>query len=148
MRRQDRPDRIPQQLRLGMSIRDVFEARGEAAFRRAEADEVEMTTDRRGLVVATGGGAFASERNRKLIHGSGGVSVFLDPPWEIIVRRLEGEATGRPKWIDQRHARSLYDSRLPDYLRASIRLEIDGGEDPQRVTERIVEALSEIACVS
>jgi shikimate kinase len=134
--------------RLGMPIPEIFATLGEDAFRRAEAEEVEMTTDRAGLVVATGGGAFASAGNRRLIHGSGGVSVFLDPPWEVIRRRIDAESSSRPKWTDHDQARRLMTSRRPDYLRASIHLQLDGDEGPVQVAERIAGVLSELACAS
>lgn len=134
--------------RAEMSIAQIFATRGETAFRQAEADEVEMTTDRKGLVVATGGGAFASRENRRLIHGSGGVSIFLDPPWQIIRRRLDGATSSRPKWVDEEQARNLYESRLPTYRMASIHIGLGGDEGPDEVTDRIAEALEEITCAS
>jgi len=134
--------------RAGMPISEIFATLGEAAFRMAEDDEVEMTTDRKGLVVATGGGAFTSRRNRQLIHGSGGVSVFLDPPWETIRSRLAGATSSRPKWVDDAQARELYDSRMPTYRMASVHIDLDGGEDPDETADRIVDALEEISCAS
>lgn len=134
--------------RMGMSIPEIFSTRGEDAFRLAEADEVEMTTDRKGLVVATGGGAFENLENRRHIHGSGGVSIFLDPPWETIRCRMLGESSTRPKWVDESQARRLYESRLPMYRLASIRLDLDGGETPDEIAALIVDELSELACAS
>ncbi|MEE4272724.1 MAG: shikimate kinase [Thermoanaerobaculales bacterium] len=134
--------------RAGMPISEIFATRGEAAFRMAEDDEVEMTTDRKGLVVATGGGAFTSRRNRQLIHGSGGVSVFLDPPWETIRRRLAGATSSRPKWVDDVQARGLYDARMPTYLMATVHIDLAGDEDPNETADRIVDALEEITCGS
>jgi len=132
--------------RSGMSISEIFASLGEAAFRLAEADEIDMATDRKGMVVATGGGAFASAENRRRIHGSGGVSVFLDPSWGVIRRRLDGESSQRPKWEDAAQARKLYKERLADYRRATIHIELDAAETPEAVADRIVSAIAEIAC--
>lgn len=134
--------------RMGMSIPEIFSTRGEDAFRLAEADELEMTTDRRGLVVATGGGVFESVANRRYIHGSGGVSIFLDPPWETIRCRMDGGSSSRPKWVDEEQARRLYESRLRTYRMASVHLELDGGETPDEIAAMIVAELSELACAS
>ncbi len=134
--------------RIGMSIPEIFATRGEDAFRLAEADEVEMTTDRKGLVVATGGGVFESEENRRLIHGSPAVSIFLDPPWETIRCRMQGESSTRPKWVDEGRARRLYESRLATYRMASIHLDLDGRETPDEIAALIVDELSELACAS
>ena len=63
--------------RLGAPIANVFADRGEATFRAAESDELARVAGLADVVVATGGGAFCEPANRELIHGSGGISVFL-----------------------------------------------------------------------
>jgi shikimate kinase len=100
------------------------------------------------LVVATGGGAFSSPDNRRLIEDCGGVSVFLDPPWSVIERRLEGETEHRPNWVDGSQARALYEARAVDYQLSAIHLRIDDGDTPEAIAGRIEAALSETACVS
>jgi shikimate kinase len=136
--------------RMSMSIPEVFSARGEAEFRRIEHTELRATSERQNLVVATGGGAYSSADNRRLIDDCGGLSVFLDPPWSVIERRLAGETVGRPKWIDGDQARSLYDARLDDYRTATVHIPIDGDESPDEIAGRVERALSETetACVS
>lgn len=134
--------------RLEMSIPEVFATLGEEAFRRAETDELARATRRGGLVVATGGGTFSVPSNRRLIDDSGGVSVFLDPPWKVLRRRIETESASRPKWIDERQARRLAESRRADYLRATVHLKLDGAESPQQVAQRVVQELAEAACAS
>jgi len=134
--------------RLGLSVREIFETRGECAFRDAETEELQRITSHQGLVVATGGGAFSNLDNRRLIGESGGVSVFLDLPWTVIRRRLAGGQKRRPKWVDEDHAFALFETRLPDYLLASTRLELEGEETPEEVASLIESALRETVCVS
>jgi shikimate kinase len=133
--------------RLGLSVGEIFELRGESAFRDAETAELERIASRAGLVVAAGGGAFCSPFNREVMHRSGGVSVFLDPPWEVILGRMRASDPGRPKWIDEHHARELYLARVPLYRTASFRIGVDGGEAPEEVGERIAAALAGAPCV-
>ena len=133
---------------MGMSIRELFTSQGESAFRLAETAELERMTSFTDLVVATGGGTFSSPTNRRLIRRSGGISVFLDPPWEAICGRLGGGGGSRPKWIDERHARTLFLQRRPDYLLAEIHLELEGSESSVEVADRITAALAEAACDS
>jgi shikimate kinase len=131
-----------------LSILEIFETRGEDQFRSAETEELERTTHQSELVIATGGGAFSSSINRRMIRRSGGVSVFLDPPWEAISLRLgEGDAD-RPKWVDERHARALFLQRRPEYLIADIHLELQGGQSPTEVADKVCSALSEVQCAS
>ena len=134
--------------RMGMSIPEIFSTRGEAEFRRFESAELKETLTKPNLVVATGGGAFSSPDNRRLIEDCGGVSVFLDPPWSVIERRLEGETGHRPNWVDGDQARALYEARAVDYRMSSIHLRIDDGETPEAIAGRIEAALTETACVS
>ena len=139
---------VPIDLKRWMSIPEIFERRGEAAFRTAETAELELITDREDLVVALGGGAFSVAGNRRLIDASGGISLFLDLPWEAIARRLGEVGPQRPKWIDPTHARTLYRERRGDYESASLRLELDGGETPAEVAESIVALLAEATCAT
>lgn len=134
--------------RMGMSIPEIFSTRGEAEFRRIESAELKATSTETNLVVATGGGAFSSADNRRLIEGCGGVSVFLDPPWSVIERRLEGEVEHRPNWVDGDRARALYEARADDYRMSSIHLRIGDDETPETIAARIEAALAETACVS
>ncbi len=134
--------------RLGMTVGEIFSGPGETVFRAAETAELERIAACDDLVVATGGGAFAASENRALIEGSGGVSVFLDPPWEVIARRLEGVADDRPRWVDAGHARRLLEDRRPAYLAARIHLALSGGETPEEVADLVTGALAETACVS
>lgn len=134
--------------RMGMSIREIFKDRGEEVFREAETAELERMTLHTDLVVATGGGTFSSPANRRMIDRSGGISVFLDPPWEAICGRLGGSDHNRPKWIDERHARTLFIRRRSDYLLAGIHIELRGAESPDEVADRITVALTEAACAS
>jgi shikimate kinase len=134
--------------RFGTPIPDVFADRGEAAFRVAESDELARLARLEDVVVATGGGAFCSEGNREIIHGSGGVSVFLDLPWAQLRRRLARDHSHRPMYDDTDQARQLFEERLQQYLRASVRVELDGTESPEEAARRVVDALQEAPCAT
>lgn len=134
--------------RLGQSIRELFESRGEAVFRKAESLELERLAARADLVVATGGGTFCFRSNRELIHRSGGVSVFLDLPWAVIHGRLGEADSQRPMWVDGGHARRLFLDRLPAYRAAMIRIALDGSEDADTVARRIATVARESACAT
>jgi shikimate kinase len=134
--------------RLGAPIVDVFADHGEAAFRAAEHDELTRIASLEDVVVATGGGAFCNPVNRDLIHRSGGVSVFLDLPWEELLERLAAENSERPMYDDADQARRLFEERLPEYLRAMVRVRLDGTESPAEVAKRVVAALQGVPCAT
>jgi shikimate kinase len=134
--------------RFETSIQGIFARHGEEVFRTAERDELARCADEPEVVVATGGGAFCSEANREIIHVSGGLSVFLDLPWEALGARLAGDHAGRPKYGDVEQARRLFDSRLPDYRRATIIVELAGAESAESAADQVLAALEEAPCVT
>ena len=62
--------------RTGVKIPVIFELEGEAGFRAREAAVIDELTALKDVVLATGGGAILSERNRCLLHSRGTV-VYL-----------------------------------------------------------------------
>ena len=124
--------------RFGVSIPEVFAVHGEGIFRAAETDELIRCADEQDTVVATGGGAFCVGANREIISGSEGVSVYLDLPWEELDRRLAADNGGRPMYDDAEQARSLFENRRPEYLRADVVIALEGSEIPDEVAKRVL----------
>ena len=122
---------------LGMSVAEIFQNLGEAAFRTEESRQLATAGRFAALVVATGGGTFAQDANRELIRRLG-VSVFLDVPWGEVVRRLPGKRRERPLFTTPEQAFALYSGRLPHYRRADLTLRPEEGEDAEAVAGRLV----------
>ncbi|GAA5235902.1 shikimate kinase [Verticiella sediminum] len=57
--------------RCGVRVPVIFDLEGEAGFRQRESSVLEECTRRRGIVLATGGGAVLSPDNRRLLHERG-----------------------------------------------------------------------------
>lgn len=133
---------------LSAPIAEIFASRGEAAFRAAERDALATVAGIDDVVVATGGGAFCSNENRDIIHGSGGVSVYLDLPWPELRRRLAGDHSHRPMYDNPDQAARLFDEREPQYLKAMVRVALEGTESPDEVADRVVDALQEVPCAT
>ena len=112
--------------REGLPIAEIFEMRGESAFREAETAALKerVNTIERGRpqVVSLGGGTFLSPENFDLISNHG-VTVWLDPPLEVIIRRVAG-FNHRPLARDPERLRELYEARRPGYARADYHIEI------------------------
>jgi shikimate kinase len=71
--------------RTGVNIPLIFELEGEAGFRAREAAMIEELTGRRGIVLATGGGAVLDQRNRENLRRNGTVIYLragLDDLWQ------------------------------------------------------------------
>jgi shikimate kinase/3-dehydroquinate synthase len=82
--------------RAGKSIPRIFAEDGEAAFRQMEAALCEELSARRGLVIATGGGALVAPANRALMTRSGTVVCLTCAVDEILRRVNAGGNPDRP----------------------------------------------------
>ena len=131
--------------RAGMDIPTLFERHGEEGFRQREHEALQATSSWPRVVIATGGGAFAREANIEVIEQAG-VSVWIDPPLELLFERLGRSAKVRPLFQDRARARKLFEDRLPSYARARLRVEVTTEDNSESVAERIIQWLKETPC--
>ena len=123
----------------GCAISEIFETRGEAAFRELETEalrkRIASVRTGRPQVVSLGGGAFSIQENFDLAFHHG-ITLWLDTPYELIEQRVARE-THRPLARDPERMRHLYESRRDDYARADYRLE-PSDDDPAKIVARIL----------
>lgn len=81
--------------RMGSTVADIFERRGETAFRRLERQTLAKAAKRKGVVVALGGGALLDARNRETVRRTG-ILVRLTCARRELVRRLRPQRARRP----------------------------------------------------
>ena len=112
----------------GMSISEIFETKGEAAFRAMES-RLLPTVLQPGAVVALGGGAPIDEANWKLILERS-TTVFLDCGFKTIWDRIHA-TTNRPLLVSksQEELEALLEERRPRYMEAIHRVDADRPED-------------------
>lgn len=72
--------------RTGADIPWIFEVEGEEGFRRREAQVIDELTQRRGIVLATGGGAVLRPENRAALRDRGFV-VYLSAKLDHLLAR-------------------------------------------------------------
>jgi shikimate kinase len=108
------------------TIAELFDQRGEPAFREIEAaalrERVRSVQSGRPQVISLGGGAFHSEENFELISNNG-VTIWLDCEFSHVQRRIANE-NHRPLARDPEQLRKLFDARRYGYARADFRVEI------------------------
>ncbi len=124
----------------GQPVAEMIVERGEAYFRERETAALERCAALDRAVIATGGGVFTLERNRRLITELG-TSVWLDPPWEALCRRAQQSHKRRPLFETPDQARALYESRLDSYRQADVRIRTRGTERKRDVATEIVRRL-------
>jgi shikimate kinase len=122
----------------GRTISEIWEAEGEAGFRKREAAAVAIAARHDGIV-ATGGGSVIDLSNRQLMSSTGPV-VWLDISTRAALARLGEETTTRPLLggSDPNEALERLDAeRRPIYrLMATHHIECDGRE-PEAVAAEI-----------
>lgn len=107
------------------TIPTIFAEEGEEGFRLCEKKALEEIADFENLVVASGGGAPCFFDNMELMNRTG-VTIYIAPPTEILVERLQKSKTERPlikgkspeelaRFIDEN-----LEKRAPFYEKASI----------------------------
>jgi thiamine-phosphate diphosphorylase len=125
----------------GRTIRAIFEESGEAAFRERETAYLRGTESLPAAVVATGGGAFVREDNRRAIARLGR-SVFLDLPLPAVRARL-ADKTDRPLFRSVEQLEALFAERMPFYRMADVRVDLSGDETIEETADRVLAALED-----
>lgn len=115
--------------REGKSPAQLIVEHGEPYFRSIESRVLsELLQTRAAGIIALGGGAWIEETNRKLVDEYGGVSVWLDTPFEVCWARIEASDEDRPLGRTRDQALALYERRRPVYQLAAVQVQITGDD--------------------
>ena len=122
--------------RCGMSIPEIFRARGEPAFRALESDVLPSLLAP-GAVVSLGGGAPVDDGNWAVISG-GAVTVWLKVPLDRLLARARAARGTRPLLDGRARAdvERLYEVRCRRYAQAEH--VVDGTAAPDRIAEEVL----------
>lgn len=116
--------------RAGKPIPEIFQAEGEAGFRKIETEALFDLCRQSGAVIATGGGAVTVPQNHDILRQNSLV-VFLNRDIAVL------PTNGRPL-SEQNDLHEMFRQRLPLY-RAVCDYEVDGNSEIQTVTDRVAE---------
>ncbi|WP_380058684.1 shikimate kinase [Falsihalocynthiibacter sp. SS001] len=102
-----------------MSIAEIFERDGEAFFRQRETEVITRLLKEERGILSTGGGAFLSERNRKIIAETG-YSLWLQADLDLLWSRVRHKNTRPLLQTDNPYEtlKSIYKARVPAYEKA------------------------------
>ncbi|HEY2931616.1 MAG TPA: shikimate kinase [Acidobacteriota bacterium] len=121
------------------TIRQIFETRGEAFFRKKETELLLPLTRLRSAVIALGGGTFVQEINRELIRSTG-ISIWINVPLERIQKRIQNPLS-RPLFRTPQEMEALFRQREAFYAMAD--LEVRVGEEPvEDVADKILSSIT------
>jgi shikimate kinase len=103
--------------RSGASIPWIFDVEGEAGFRKRETAMIDELTQRKSIVLATGGGAVINPDNRQYLRERG-VVVYLKAELEELLRRTSHDKNRPLLQTEDPRAKlqALIEEREPWYL--------------------------------
>jgi shikimate kinase len=127
--------------KAGCTIAELFEVRGEESFRRMESEILREAAEGEPAVIAPGGGAIIRPENRELMKRSG-ISIWLDPPFELCWRRIQRDRMVRPLAPDKEAARARHQQRLPFYQQVEMRIGVTELQTPEEITRIIIDKLT------
>ncbi|MFQ5813977.1 MAG: shikimate kinase, partial [Anaerolineae bacterium] len=129
--------------RAGMTIPEMFAQRGEGFFRQQERQLCQGLAKRRGLVIATGGGALIPEENRQALATSGLLVCLTCDVGEILRRLAEVEDRPLLDVADRReHIETLLAERREAYSRIPHQIDTTG-LTVEEVAERVIRLLGD-----
>lgn len=127
----------------GRTIAEIFERDGEPFFRARETEVLSRLLRAEPSILSTGGGAFLSETNRRMVQQQG-VSVWLRVDLDLLWNRVRHKTT-RPllRTPNPRETlRGLYDARLPFYQLADIIVDSAPDLSVDDMAHRVIAALA------
>ena len=121
--------------KVGLSVSEIFEKKGEKAFRDVEEIESKKILKKTNLIVALGGGAFINENIRNEIKKSS-ISVWLDLDIKILYKRVK-ESKKRPllKNSSEEELIKIYNLRKKIYSLADFKVQCSFKNKEQIINE-------------
>ena len=124
-------------------VAKIFAEHGERVFRRMETRTIRRVAKAADQVIATGGGAFTSAENRRLLHAVGPVIGLAATP-AVILRRVTPTLSSRPMLAGAASPRAriqqLLSQRAAAYAQADVTIDTSTLSVDQ-IVDRIVEHL-------
>ncbi len=127
--------------RCGVSISTIFDIEGEEGFRKRETKMLTELCERSGVVLATGGGAIATEENRILLRK--GFVIYLKTSIETQMARTQ-KNQNRPllENVDaEEKLKELMSERGTLYEQEADLIVVSGDRVVSKVVDEIVEAM-------
>ena len=131
--------------RTGVAVRTIFEMEGETGFRQREAAMIAELSARRGVVLATGGGAVLNPVNRSHLHERG-TTIYLRARVEDLFRRTRHDRD-RPLLQTEDplgRLRELLELRRPWYEQTAHLIIDTGDQGVPRLVSRIEHELEKL----
>ncbi len=124
----------------GMTVREIFDRKGENYFRQAEKSMLSEVLRKNGQIIATGGGAILDQQNLDLLKRRALLVCLMARPETLLKRSGAGEDRPLLEGEDrQKRIRKLLRQRGKSYAQAHFCIETDR-LSVDEVVEKIIEA--------
>jgi shikimate kinase len=123
--------------RAGRSIREIFAADGEPAFRALEHEVTAQLLRGRAAVLALGGGAAEHPATRQCLRGS--EVVYLEVRYDEALARVSADA-GRPM-LRAPDLKDIFERRRSTYESVATHIVPTDGRDPELICQDIIRLL-------
>lgn len=124
----------------GMTVREIFDCKGENYFRQAEKSMLSEVLRKNGQIIATGGGAILDQQNLDLLRHRALLVCLMARPETLLKRSGAGEDRPLLEGEDrQKRIRELLRQRGKSYAQTHLCIETDR-LSVDEVVEKIIEA--------
>lgn len=126
--------------KLGQTIRELFDEKGEEYFRELETYYLKETSNLKNTIVSTGGGAVGREVNRQFLKAQ--MTFYLEWPFEVLYSRIAGDEK-RPLSKSYEQLLELYQYRRALYEESAVYTIGCQDETPYLLVKKIIKLLQE-----
>lgn len=124
-----------------MTINEIFKQFGELRFREMETEMIRKLSERKDVIISTGGGAVLRQENLDVLRKQGIIVCLMAMPETILKRTSHGSHRPLLQVEDPfEKIKELLDFRRPFYEKADIMIDTDG-KTPRQIAEEIIEKI-------
>jgi len=128
---------------LKLTINDIFKKFGEPRFREIETEMIKNLSEKKNIIISTGGGAVLKQENTDVLRKNG-VIVCLTASPETILRRTSRNSDRPLLQVEDplKKIKELLNFRTPFYEKADIMIDTEG-KTPLQIAEEIIERIKD-----
>ncbi len=124
-----------------MTINEIFKQFGEPGFREIETEMIQKLSERKDVIISTGGGAVLKQKNMDALRKQGVIICLMASPETILKRTSHNSNRPLLKVEDPfEKIKELLHFRRPFYEKADIMIDTEG-KTPLQIAEEIIEKI-------
>jgi len=127
-----------------MSINEIFRQFGEPGFREIETEMIQKLSERKDVIISTGGGAVLKQKNMDALRKQGVIICLMASPQTILKRTSHNSNRPLLKVKDPfEKIKELLNFRKPFYEKADILIDTED-KTPLQIAEEIIDKIKDV----